>query len=144
MNSFWQDIRYGLRMLGKSPAFTAAAVVCLALGIGATTAIFSIVNAVVLRPLPYKSPDRLVRLYTEFPTFPGGGLHKFWLSPPEYLDLKRASRSWQTLYGWVNGAANLAGKTEPLHVTESYSTGTMLPTLNVQPAIGRLVSSYDD
>ena len=84
-----QNIRYGLRVFARNPGFTAAAVLCLTLGIGATTAIFSLVNSVVLRPLPYANASRLVRVFTEFPTFPNGGLRHFGVSPPEYLDLKR-------------------------------------------------------
>ena len=80
MGAFTQNLRYGLRMLGKNPGFTAAAVLCLALGIGATTAIFSVVNAVLLRQLPYANADRLVRVFTEFPNFPNGGLRHFWVS----------------------------------------------------------------
>jgi hypothetical protein len=86
VSTFFKDIRYAVRMLVSSPGFTAAAVLCLALGIGATSAIFSVVHAVLLRPLPYKEPGRLVRLYTEFPTFPNGGLRRFWTSPPEFAD----------------------------------------------------------
>src|ERR1035437_7887095 len=89
MGAFTQDLRYGLRMLGKKPSFTVAAVLCLALGIGAITAIFSVVNAVLLRQLPYAHADRLVRVFTEFPNFPNGELRHFWVSPPECLDLKR-------------------------------------------------------
>ena len=66
MRSLWLDIRYALRLMGKTPALTAVLAITLALGIGASTTIFSVVNSVVLRPLPYHEPDRLVRVYTEF------------------------------------------------------------------------------
>src|SRR3569832_62120 len=113
MHDFWQDVRFGIRMWRSSPGFTIAAVLCLMLGIGATTAIFSVVNAVLLRPLPYQHPDELVRVYTEFPLFPNGGLHRFWTSGPEFLDLRRDTRSWQSLEAWVIGGANLAGDEQP-------------------------------
>src|SRR5689334_13547133 len=83
MGAFLHDLRYGLRILARNPGFAVAAVFCLALGIGATTAIFSVVNAVLLRPLPYVQPQRLVKVYSEFGTFPGGGLRRFWVSAPE-------------------------------------------------------------
>src|SRR6266478_1351615 len=95
-----QDVRYGTRMLCKNPGFTTAAVLCLALGIGTTTGVFSVVNSVLLRPLPYKNPQQLVRIYSEFPGFPNGGLRRFALSQPEYLDLKRETRSWEAIEGW--------------------------------------------
>src|SRR5271154_1827862 len=108
MHTFWQDLRYGIRMLRNSPGFTLASVLCLALGIGATTAIFSVVNAVLLRPLPYAHPDRLVRIYTEFPTWPNGGLRKFWTSAPEFFDLRRDLKSWQTIDAWGTTGSNIA------------------------------------
>ena len=144
MRDFVHDLRYGIRMLGKSPGFTAAAIACLALGIGATTAIFSIVNAVLLRPLPYGQPERLVRLYSEFPTMSAGGFHRFWVSPPELLDLQRYANSWETLDGWVNGGANLAGAAEPVRVTVCYPSGNLLATLGVAPWLGRFITSQDD
>ncbi len=139
MLTLWQDLKYGIRMLAKSPGFTAASILCLALGIGATTAIFSIVNAVLLRPLPYAHAERLVRLYSEFPTF-----KKFWVSAPEFLELRRDSKSWDSLEGWVNQGVNLAGSSEPIRVTASYVTGGLLPSLGVSPVLGRLLTPQDD
>jgi putative ABC transport system permease protein len=144
MDSFWMDLRHSVRMLLKNPGFTIAAVVCLTLGIGATTAIFSVVNAVLLRPLPYQQPDKLVRVYTEFPTFPNGGLHRFWTSPPEFIDLHRDLKSWQSLDAWVDASANIAGRTEPARAMASFVSGGMLETLGVSPQMGRLITPADD
>jgi predicted permease len=139
-----RDIQYALRMLVRSRSFTAAAVLCLALGIGATTAIFSVVNAVVLRPLPYQNPERLIRLYTEFPTFPNGGLRRFWTSPPEYLDLKRETKSWESLEAFTTGGVNLGGGSEPVRLTATSVTGGLLQMLGVSPIKGRLLTQQDD
>src|SRR5437660_6116020 len=129
MRNLYQDLRYGIRMLAQSPGFTLASVICLGLGIGASTAIFSIVNAVLIRPLPYAAPGRLVRLYTEFPKMGKSGLLKFWISPPEFLDLQRYAKSWESIEGWVNGGVNLAGGNEPIRVTGSNVTGGLLSSL---------------
>jgi putative ABC transport system permease protein len=138
------DLKFALRQLLKNPAFACAAVLCLALGIGATTAIFSIVNAVLLRPLAYAKPDRLIRLYTEFPTFPNGGLRRFAFSQPEYLDLRRDAKSWESIEGWANSGVNLASEHEPIRVTGSFVTGGMLNCLGVAPLYGRLIAAADD
>jgi predicted permease len=139
MHTLWQDLRYGTRMLRNSPGFTAASIICLALGIGATTAIFSIVNAVLLRPLPYAHADRLVRIYSEFPTF-----KKFWVSPSEFLDLQRNAKSWESLEGWTNQGVNLAASHDPIRVTASFVTGGLLESLGVSPVKGRLLTPADD
>jgi putative ABC transport system permease protein len=144
MASLWQDIAFSLRTLRNRPGFTAAAVVCLTLGIGATTGIFSVVNAVLLRPLPYVRPEQLVRIYSEFPTFPNGGLHRFWISAPEFLDLRRELRSCRTLDAWTSGGANLAGETEPVRLTSAYVSGTLMESLGVPPVMGRIISPQDD
>ncbi len=89
METLWQDFQFAVRMMRKNLGFTTAAVLCLMLGIGATTGIFTVVNAVLLQPLPYAHPEQLIRIYTEFPTFPDGGLHRFWTSGPEFFDLRR-------------------------------------------------------
>ena len=144
MQNFVQDLRYGIRMLLQSPGFSLAAVICLALGIGATTAIFSIVYAVLLKPLPYSQPQKLVRVYTEFPNFPNGGLRRFWTSAPEFLDLRKYLHSWQSMEAWTNGGANIDGGKEPSRVTTSFVSGGLLEELGVQPIQGRLLNPHDD
>jgi putative ABC transport system permease protein len=144
MPTFFKDLRYALRMLASSPGFTAAAIICLALGIGATSAIFSVVNAVLLRPLGYREPDRLIRLYTEFPKFPNGGLRRFWTSPPEYDELQRELTAWESLDAWATGGVNIAGAVDPIRVTASFVTGGLFGTLGVSPALGRTITPPDD
>ncbi|MFN7933587.1 MAG: ABC transporter permease [Bryobacteraceae bacterium] len=139
-----RNFSYAVRMLLRSPGFTFAAVLCLGLGIGATTAIFSVVNAVVLRPLPYQQPERLVRTYTEFPTFANGGLRRFWTSPPEWLDLRRESKAWESLEAFTTNGVNLGGGTEPVRLTASFLSGGLLPMLGVSPIKGRLLTPQDD
>jgi predicted permease len=140
----FENARYAVRLLAKNPGFTASAVACLALGIGATTAIFSVVDAVLLRPLPYADSRKLVRVFTEFPNFPNGGLRHFWVSPPEYLDLKRDTSSFEAIDGWAARAVNLAGAAEPVRANAAYTTGGMLPMLGVKPMLGRLFTPDDD
>ncbi len=144
MGTFLQDIRYAARMLVKNPGFTIAAVLCLTLGIGATTAIFSVVNTVLLRPLPYSHPDQLVRVYSEFPTFPNGGLRRFWVSAPEFLDLRRDSHSWASLDAWTTGGVNLAGETQPVRLTSASVSGGLLTSLGVSPVVGRVFGPAED
>lgn len=144
METLWLDVQFALRMMRKNLGFTTAAVLCLMLGIGATTGIFTVVNAVLLQPLPYAHPEQLIRIYTEFPTFPNGGLHRFWTSGPEFLDLRRDTHSWASLDLWITGGANLAGKTQPVRVTAAYVSGGLLETLAVAPIQGRLISQTDD
>lgn len=144
MDTLRQDVLFALRMMRKNLGFTAAAVLCLMLGIGATTGIFTVVNAVLLEPLPYSHPEQLIRIYTEFPTFPNGGLRRFWTSGPEFINLRRDTHSWATLDAWVTGGANLAGKTEPVRVTAASVSGGLLESLGVSPISGRLISASDD
>lgn len=144
MQTLRQDIVFALRMMRKNLAFTAAAVLCLMLGIGATTGIFTVVNAVLLQPLPYAHPEQLIRIYTEFPNFPNGGLHRFWTSGPEFIELRRDAHAWASLDAWATGGANLAGKAEPVRVTGASVSGGLLESLGVSPIKGRLISSSDD
>lgn len=144
METFKQDLWFALRMMRKNFGFTMAAVLCLMLGIGATTGIFTVVNAVLLRPLPYSHPEQLVRVYTEFPTFPNGGLPRFWTSAPEFFDLRKDTNSWATLDAWAVSGTNLGGKTQPVRVTAAYVSGTLMETLGVSPVMGRLITPADD
>jgi len=141
-------LRYSLRTLARKPLFAATAILCAGLGAGATSAIFSVVNAVLLRPLPYAHSDRLVRVFTEFPkevsSISNSGFRHFWLSPSEFFDLKRDTHSWDAMEAWVNTTANLAGQDEPVRATVSYVTGGILEMLAVKPLLGRLLTPADD
>jgi putative ABC transport system permease protein len=139
-----RTLRYTIRSLLRTPSFTIAALICLALGIGATSAIFSIVNAVVLRPLPYPNSSRLVRIYTEFPTFPGGGLHKFWVSEPEVFDIKNAVKSFESVGAWSTSGANIAGLNQPARVTTTFVSAEILRLLEVKPILGHFITKTDD
>jgi putative ABC transport system permease protein len=139
-----QTLRYTVRTLRRTPGFTLAALICLTLGIGATCAIFSIVNAVVLEPLPYPGSNGLVRIYTEFPTFPGGGLHKFWVSEPEVFDLRNAAKSFESIGAWYTESDNIAGVNQPVRVTTTNVSAETLQMLRVKPLLGHLITRQDD
>ncbi|HXT75404.1 MAG TPA: ABC transporter permease [Candidatus Eisenbacteria bacterium] len=144
METFWQDLQFAARMMRKNFGFTVAAVLCLMLGIGATTGIFTVVNAVLLRPLPYAHPEQLLRVYTEFPTFPNGGLPRFWTSGPEFLELRRDTHSFSSLDAWAAGGINMGGKTQPVRLNGALVSGGLLNSLGVAPVMGRLLSESDD
>lgn len=139
-----QTVRYALRSLGRTPNFTIAALLCLALGIGATSAIFSIVNAVVLRPLQYPDSNRLVRIYTEFPMFPNGGLHKFWVSDSEVFDFQKSAKSFDLIGASNTTGVNLAGHNRPTRVAATFVSSEVPKMLGVRPFMGRLISKQDD
>ena len=141
MQTFLQDLKYALRMLKKNPAFTAVAILTLAVGIGANSAIFSVVNSVLLRPLPYRQPGQLVRVYSEFPTMQ---LQKFWLSPPELLDIQREAKSWESIGAWAPGGRNVGTESEPLRVTSAAVTRSLIDVLGVQPQLGRNFTAEED
>ncbi|MGZ4899117.1 MAG: permease prefix domain 1-containing protein, partial [Candidatus Angelobacter sp.] len=110
LESVAQDIRYGLRGLRKSPGFTAVAAITLALGIGATTAIFSVVNTVLLRPLPYKDSTRIARIQTVSPMFPEFELGE---SKPDFDDIKSTAHSFEALAAFQEKPMNLTGPGAP-------------------------------
>src|SRR5215217_6610517 len=110
MNTFVQDLRYGARILLKQPGFTLVAVITLALGIGANTAIFSLVNSILLRPLPFREPDRLVRLIQASPKL---GLATWGVSQAGFAAYRDQNRSFETVALYNNSAVNLTGQGEP-------------------------------
>jgi putative ABC transport system permease protein len=136
------DLKSAARALTRMPSLTFLAVCTLALGIGAAVAIFSLVDAVLLRPLPYFEPEQLARVYTEFPNAPGGG-QRARASTTEYFELAAELQSWQSLDAWATAGANLATAAEPARVTASFVTGGLFGTLGVAPQLGRVVGPQD-
>src|SRR6185503_5445272 len=134
-----QDLRYTLRMLRRAPGFAVTAVVIVALGIGATTAAFSVADYVLLRPLPFPEPDRLIRLFQRTPDY--GRLE---LSPANYRDWKAASTVFERLGMYTLLSSNMLGADEPMRVDGAAVSADLLPTLGVQPLIGRTFVGEDD
>ncbi|MGH9779778.1 MAG: ABC transporter permease, partial [Candidatus Acidiferrales bacterium] len=133
METLWQDLRYGARQLARSPGFTVVAVLTLALGIGANTAIFSVVNAVLLQPLPYHQPESLVMIWNAWTG--GQGTISF----PEHVDYKQRSHAFDDLAAHSSTASmNIAfGEGEPEQVWRVFATPNLFSVLGVQPAMGR-------
>jgi hypothetical protein len=135
MNTLLADIRYAFRMLLKSPAFTIIAVVALALGIGANAAIFSVVNAVLLRPLPYKAPNELVWLWG---TNPQNDIAQETASYPDFNDWRQQAQSFSAMAGFTNSSAILGGTDgEAERLRSGVAVGDLFTVLGVEPMIGR-------
>src|SRR5256885_6059747 len=140
LETFAQDLRYTVRILRKSPGFTTVAVLTLALGIGATTAMFSVVDGVLLRPLPYPQPGRLVKVGLDLP-----GINQFnWpLCPEDYFTFREQSRTFQDIGLYYTGfgaslySANVTGLGRPEHVPALGVTDEVIPILGVTPLLGR-------
>jgi putative ABC transport system permease protein len=131
---FWRDVRFGLRALARNRAFAAVSLLTLGLGIGANAAIFSVVNAVLLRPLPFPNPDRIVMVWK---TEARRNLTKGVASPAEYLDWRERNHSFDYLAGWMAGYYNLAGTTEPEQVWGARVTSNFFDVFQVKPVVGR-------
>ena len=143
LEDLMHDLRYSLRMLVKSPGFTVVAILTLALGIGANTAVFSVINAVLLRPLPYEQPQQLVKIWTRYT---GYDLAQNWVSEPEYWDMRDSLRSYSDLAAFsTGGGANLTrNASEPLRVTTTQATAELFPLLGVSPGLGRFFNHDED
>jgi len=141
MGPLLQDIRYGFRGLAKSSGFTAVALLSLAIGISANTAIFSIVNTLLLRPLPYKDANRLVILWNRSP---GLGITEDWFSTAQYFDIKTEHHGFEDVAIAIGGNENLTGDGAPERVGTIHVSSNLLPMLGVEPARGRLFVSTED
>jgi predicted permease len=141
MEALLQDIRYGWRMLARNPAFTAIAVLTLAIGIGASTAIFSVVDTVLLRPLPYREPEKLV-LVSE--TLPGMSTDEIGVSAGEYQDYRDRNRSFSQVAAYESAGFNLTGAGQPLRVNAAALSASAFALLGVSPELGRGFTVEED
>lgn len=141
METLWQDLSYGLRSLAKNPAFTLVAVLSLAIGIGANSAIFSVTNALLLKPLPYKDADRLVILWNRSP---GLNIERDWFSLGQYLDIKIENNVFENVAVTLGGSYNLTGEGIPEHVEGARVSSSLFQMIGAQSLYGRVLLSEDD
>jgi putative ABC transport system permease protein len=139
-----QDLRFGLRMLQKNPGFSLIAILTLALGIGANTAIFSVVNAVLLRPLPYRDAEQLVMVWHRNVNQGGLQAGNFELSPANFLDLQKQNQSFAQIAAFVNHDFNLTSGGEPERVMGWQTSSTLFDVLGIAPVMGRGFTANDD
>jgi predicted permease len=136
---FLGDVRYALRGMRRAPGFTAAAVLTLALGMGATTAIFSVIRSVLLAPLPYRDPGRRVMIWSRWV-----GFEKTWVADGEVLDYRRQCPSFQSVAAWDPGGANLTGGGSPARIGVAGVTANAFDTLGAVPMLGRGFTDAED
>jgi predicted permease len=141
METIFQDVRYSARMLRKNLGFTTVAVLTLALGIGACTAIFSVADTILLRPLPYYQPDRLVTVTESLPRM---GLDEVGVSPLEYLDYRNQNRAFSQVAAYQSAGFNLTGDEEPLRVNAARISASAWPLLQVSPELGRTFTDEEE
>ena len=142
MEIIWNDLRQICRTLRRSPTFTLAAVLTLALGIGANTAIFSVVESVLLRPLPYKDASRLVQLWNTYPpTVPQGPF-----SAGDFRDFQQRSQTLSGMGAFIEPprSLNLTGESEPERLEMRYATSSLFPMLGIDPIVGRTFTAAED
>src|SRR5919107_2751667 len=139
MNTLLQDVRYGARMLWKKPSFTAVVLATLALGIGANAALFSVVNGVLLNPLPFPQPEQLVTLHQSKPNFDTGAVPY-----PNFLDLRRENQTFSAMAVTRTTGFSLTGIGEPERVSAQYVSADFFSLLGVEPVQGRTFAPGED
>jgi predicted permease len=135
-----QDVRYALRLLWKSPGYTLAAVAALAIGIGANTAVFSVVNGVLLKAFPYRNPEQLVLLFEQLPNAPA----KFGFSPPDFEFFRKTARSYAGVAAFTNVGYELSSTSTPLRIKGARVSPELFSVLSAAPAAGRVLTRADD
>jgi hypothetical protein len=141
METFAQDVRYAIRAMRRMPVFTASAVLSLAVGVGANTAIFSVASALLLRPLPYRDADRLVILWNRSP---GLGITEDWFSTAQYFDIKNTGSSFEDVAIAIGANYNVTGDGEPERIGTIRVSSNLLPLLGARPMLGRLFEASED
>ena len=139
IDGVWQDIRHGARSFWKTPGFAVISILTLALGIGANSAMFSIVNGVLLRPLPYSEPDRILQLSTSMPQFQEASI-----AYPNFLDWQQRSRSFESMAAYRFDNFNLTGQPNPERLQGLMVSATMFPVLRLNPVVGRIFTREED
>src|SRR6188472_1826842 len=139
VESLRQDVSHAVRGLLKSPGFAAASLITLALGIGATSAIFSVVKAVLMTPLPYAAPERTVQIFTKWISF-----EKTWIADQEVVDFRNMSKTMTAIAAWNSGQQNLTGDGEPIRIGVGFVTANLFDVLGVRPMIGRAIAVQED
>jgi predicted permease len=137
-----QDMRVGLRMLRRSPVFTVVAVLTLAVGIGANTAIFSVLRSVLLRPLPYPAPEQLVQMWADHRAL--GRAEPEWLTPPDFADFRNGNHTFSGMAAYTGWAPNITGSGDPEALNGLVVSGNYLSLLGASPEVGRLLAMSDD
>jgi len=138
LETLWQDLRFGTRMLRKNPGFTTTAVLTLALGIGATTAIFSVVDSVLLHPLPYPQPDRIIAVWQKIPNE-----NRVPFSAPEFLEWAKMTRVFESLAAVTGSGFTMTGRGDPEMFLGQRATPSLFSVLGAQAMLGRTLSSED-
>src|SRR6185295_12767680 len=141
IQTFWQDIRYGLHQLFKQPGFTVVAVLTLAIGVGANSAIFSIVNSLLLNPLPYRDSDQLAIIWSHSP---GANVDKDWPSPGQFEAIKANSTVFEDIAIVHGRSLNVGGLSNPMRAGAIAASSNLLPLLGAKPLMGRLFLAEED